>query len=301
MPIKNNYANGDTLNASDVNDIATGVNNAEVASNKGQPNGYASLDSNGRVPASQLPNSVMEFQGMWNASTNTPTLADGTGNAGNVYRVSTAGTQNLGSGSISFAVSDYVICDADLVWQKADTTDAVSSVAGRAGDVTLTVADIGGNTTTALGVGSLEVGHASDTTVSRSQAGRIAVEGVEVVDVSAAQTLSNKRVTPRVGSASSSGTPTIDCGLYDQYNITALATAITSVSITGTPVDGQKLLIRIKDNGTARAIAWGASFSSSGSGTLPTTTVVNKTHLVGFIYDSTAAKWVCMAADAAGY
>lgn len=300
MAVKNNYQNGDTLNASDVNDLANGVNAAEVASNKGQANGYASLDSNGRVPASQLPNSVMEFQGMWDASTNTPTLADGTGNAGNVYRVSVAGSQNFGNGSISFAVSDYVIYSGSE-WQKADTTDAVSSVAGRAGDVTLTVADIGGNTTTALGVGSLEVGHASDTTVSRSQAGRIAVEGVEVADVSSAQTLTNKRVTPRVGSTSSSGTPTIDCGLYDQYNITALAVAITSVSITGTPTDGQKLLIRIKDNGTARAISWGGSFSASGAAALPTTTVVNKTHLVGFIYDSTASKWVCVAADATGY
>lgn len=300
MAVKQNYATGDTLNASDVNDIAAGVNNAEVASNKGQPNGYASLDGNGRVPASQLPNSVMLFQGMWDAAANSPTLADGTGDAGDVYRVSTAGTQNLGSGAITFAVSDYVIYSG-TVWQKADTTDAVSTVAGRAGDVTLTVADIGGNTTTALGVGTLEVGHASDTTLSRSAAGVLAVEGVDLASVSAAQTITNKRITPRIGSTSSSGTPTIDCGLYDQYNITALAVAITSVSITGTPTDGQKLLIRIKDDGTARAIAWGASFSASGIAALPTTTAAAKTHLIGFIYDSTAAKWVCVAVDTAGY
>lgn len=301
MAVKSNYQTGDALNASDVNDIAAGVNAAEVAANKGQPNGYAGLDGNGRVPVTQLPNSIMQFQGMWDASTNTsPTLADGTGNAGDVYRVSAAGTQNFGSGAITFAVSDYVIYSGSA-WEKADTTDAVSSVAGRAGAVTLTVADIGGDTSTALGVGTLEVGHASDTTLSRSASGVLAVEGVDIANVSAAQTFTNKRVTPRVGATSSSGTPTIDCGLYDQYNITALAVAITSVTISGTPTDGQKLLIRIKDNGSARAIAWGASFSASGAAALPTTTVATKTHLLGFIYDSTAAKWVIVAADATGY
>lgn len=118
---------------------------------------------------------------------------------------------------------------------------------------------------------------------------------------SATATLTNKRITPRIGSVTSTATPSINTDIYDQYNITALATNITSVTITGTPTDGQKLMLRIKDNGTARAITWGASFVSSGTATLLTTTVVNKTHLVGLLYDSAAAKWVCIAADSLGY
>lgn len=155
---------------------------SHLAAGGGQANGFATLDSNAKVPANQLPNSIMEYQGTWNATTNTPTLADGDGSAytGNVYRVSTGGTRNLGSGSISFNVGDYVIYNGSA-WEKSDTTDAVSSVAGRTGDVTLTVADIGSNTTTALGVGSVELGHASDTTLSRASAGVLAVEGVNVV------------------------------------------------------------------------------------------------------------------------
>jgi hypothetical protein len=74
-----------------------------------------------------------------------------------------------------------------------------------------------------------------------------------------------------------------------------------TTNLSGTPTDGQKLTIRIKDNGTARAITWGASFVSSGVATLLATTVVNKTHMVGLIYDSAAAKWVCVAVDATGY
>jgi len=280
----------------------TRITGAEQTSNKGAANGYASLDANGRIPVAQLSTSVMEYQGSYNPSTNSPTLADGTGSAGDVYRVSAAGSRNLGSGSISFEIGDLVIYNGS-VWQKADTTDAVTTVAGRTGDVVIAVSDITASTSTALGVGSIELGHATDTTLSRSAAGVLAVEGVDVVTTSATQTLTGKRITPRIGTTASSATPAIDVGLYDQFNITALAAAITSMTsgLSGTPTDGQKLLIRIKDNATARAITWGASFVSSGVATLPTTTVISKTHLVGLIYDSTAAKWVCVAADAAGY
>jgi hypothetical protein len=85
------------------------------------------------------------------------------------------------------------------------------------------------------------------------------------------------------------------------YILTAQAAAAAFTNPTGTPVDGQKLLIRIKDNGTARALTWGTAYASSGVATLPTTTVISKTHLLLFIYDTTAAKWVLMAADATGY
>lgn len=122
------------------------VSTAIQSSEKGAANGVAELDSNGKVPVSQLPNSIMEYQGVWNASTNSPALADGGGNAdediGNVYRVSVAGTQNLGSGNISFEVGDYVILNSSKVWEKADTTDAVASVNGQTGVVTLDTDDI---------------------------------------------------------------------------------------------------------------------------------------------------------------
>jgi hypothetical protein len=84
----------------------------------------------------------------------------------------------------------------------------------------------------------------------------------------------------------------------DQYNITALAVA-ASVSIpTGTPVDAQKLMIRIKDNGTARALSWNISGANSyrvvGT-TLPTTTVASKVTYVGCIYNSQDSFWDVIA------
>jgi hypothetical protein len=108
---------------------------------KGAALGVATLDAGGKIPATQLPNSVMEYKGVWNALTNTPTLADGIGNAGDVYRVSVAGTQNLGSGSVTYVVGDFVIYDG-AIWQRSASTDAVSSVNGFTGTVVLDTDDI---------------------------------------------------------------------------------------------------------------------------------------------------------------
>jgi len=74
--------------------------------------------------------------------------------------------------------------------------------------------------------------------------------------------------------------------------ITALAEAITSMTtnLSGTPSNFDSLVIRIKDNGTARAITWGTSFEAKGVA-LPTTTVLSKVLTVGFIYDTVTSKW----------
>lgn len=106
----------------------------------------------------------------------------------------------------------------------------------------------------------------------------------------------------RINFTASSATPAINVDTTDQFNITALAAAITSMTsgLSGTPLDGQKLMIRIKDNGTARAITWGASFASTGIATLLATTVVNKTHYVGLIYSLVTSTWDCVACDPVG-
>ena len=83
------------------------------------------------------------FKGSWNADTNTPALAN-TDNvtAGTNYYVSDAGTVNLGAGNITFEVGDIVIYNG-TVWSRIDATDAVVSVAGKSGVITLDKADVG--------------------------------------------------------------------------------------------------------------------------------------------------------------
>lgn len=117
--------------------IATAIQSSE----KGSALGVATLDAGGKVPASQLPNSVMEYLGTWAASTNTPTLANGTGNAGDVYIASDSGTVDFGAGNISFAAGDWVIYDGSQ-WQKSVNSNAVASVNGFTGIVVLDTDDI---------------------------------------------------------------------------------------------------------------------------------------------------------------
>ncbi len=112
---------------------------------------------------------------------------------------------------------------------------------------------------------------------------------------SAEVTLTNKTITPRVLTFTTDATPEVDSDDYDAVTITALGAAITDVDMVGTAeVNFQKLIFRIKDDGTARAIAWGSDFEAKGVA-LPTTTVISKVLTVGFIYDTVTAKWGCVA------
>lgn len=119
---------------------------AYIATVAGANSGLATLDSGGKVPVTQLPSNFMQFVGTWNASTNSPTLADGAGNPdssiGDVYVTSVAGTQNLGSGPQTFAVGDWVILDASKIWTKVINSNAVASVNGQTGAVVLTTTNI---------------------------------------------------------------------------------------------------------------------------------------------------------------
>jgi hypothetical protein len=108
------------------------------------------------------------------------------------------------------------------------------------------------------------------------------------------ETLTNKRVNPRTGGTqtiTSSATPIPDISLGDQFIITALAEGATFGAPTGTPVEGQKLIIRIKDDGTARALAWNAIYREGTDVAKPLTTIISKTMYCNFIYNATDTKW----------
>jgi len=123
----------------------------------------------------------------------------------------------------------------------------------------------------------------------------LSLGGVAVPTISSTNTLTNKRVTPRVTSEASSATPTINTDNCEIHRITALAVAITSMStnLSGTPTHGQPLTIEITGT-AARAITWGASFEASTT-PLPTTTVSTDMLAVGFKWNSATSKWRCLA------
>lgn len=116
-----------------------------------------------------------------------------------------------------------------------------------------------------------------------------------VMTVDATQTFSNKRYTRRLVTVNAPGaTPTTNSDNVDIQNFTGLGTAITSMtsSLSGTPVDGDKLEFRFTDDGTARGITWGASFAAT-TVALPTTTVISTMLRVGFEWSGST--WKCIA------
>jgi len=115
-----------------------------------------------------------------------------------------------------------------------------------------------------------------------------------IVGTSDTQTLTNKRIDPRVSSAASASSLTPDVSAFDQYAYTALAANLAINAPTGTPVDGTKLLFRILDNGTSRSLTWNGTYTVIGV-TLPTSTTVNKTTYVGCIYNAAVPRWDVIA------
>lgn len=99
------------------------------------------------------------------------------------------------------------------------------------------------------------------------------------------------------GSTADTATLTVDSDTYDIYAVTALAQALTIAAPSGTPAAGRRLVIRLKDNATGRALTWNSAFRAIGV-TLPTTTVASKTHYIGCIYNAVDSKWDVLAVGA---
>jgi len=106
-------------------------------------NGYCPLDAAALIPTANIPDAILnqlEPKGGWNATTNTPAIADATGSAGWFYIVNVAGTQDLGSGNISFDVGDWALHNG-TTYEKILNSHAVSSVFGRIGAIIAVAGD----------------------------------------------------------------------------------------------------------------------------------------------------------------
>ena len=87
----------------------------------------------------------VQYQGVWNASTNVPTLVSSVGTQGHYYVVNVAGNTNL-NGITDWQIGDWAIF-SESTWQKVDNSESVSSVNGFTGAVSLTTDNIPEGTT----------------------------------------------------------------------------------------------------------------------------------------------------------
>ncbi len=100
------------------------------------------------------------------------------------------------------------------------------------------------------------------------------------------------RIGPRVQSVADAETITPNADTNDCVDITAIAQAFTIANPSGTPANFQRLIIRIKDNATPRAITWGTAYVAGGVA-LPSITVLSKILTLTFMYNSANSlnKW----------
>ena len=123
---------------------------------------------------------------------------------------------------------------------------------------------------------------------------KLVTSGGAGISESGVATLTNKRIDPRDVTATTATTLTPDVSVGDIYAYTALASALTINAPIGTPTNGEKLIFRLLDNGTGRALTWNATFTVIGV-TLPTTTTASKTTYVGCIYNANNTRWDVIA------
>ncbi len=217
------------------------VSGAESTANKGVANGYASLDSTGAVPLSQMPaglGGAWNFKGLWDANANNPALASGTGSNGEAYRVSTAGTTAL-DGISDWQVGDWAVFagvqGSGGAWAKLNgATGEVISVAGKSGAVTLVAGDITitGDATSTSGSSALTLasvntnigyfGSASQSlTLTLDAKGRVTAATVNNIQVDASAIISGTIPLTRLPAQTGTG----DIVLSDSPTLTGTVTA----------------------------------------------------------------------------
>ncbi len=208
--------------------------------------------------------------------------ASGINVAGHI-KPTTNGTVNLGDSThqyLGLFLSDSIQFDGDVSLTQSTNMLTVAGGDFTAPNLIATTAVLpDANDGAALGTTALQF---SD--LFLAEGGVINFDNGDVTVTQSGNTLTvaggslTAAIAPRVVTTTDDSTAVIDLDATDRYHLTAIANA-TTISTTGTLVSGKARLIRLKDAGVAKGLTWDAAFRAIGV-TLPTTTVVSKTHYI---------------------
>ena len=233
-----------------------------------------------------------EQSGTWGSTTNTnmqiiDRLTNGIGAitlSGTTHTLSTttSGSATLSDGQYSVLVFGGSPSGTNTVTISPNNVQHVYFIKNASGESVVLTQGSGGDVTIANGKSAI---------VYADGAGA----GAEVVDLT--NTFLFQPLTRAVAASGTSGTLTPNSDTTDIYNAFALDGAVTLDAPSGTPIDGQRLILRLRDDGTARALTW--TTTSGGyrviGTTLPSTTTISKLLYVGCVYNSTDSFWDVVA------
>ena len=208
----------------------------------------------------------LSYQGTWNASTNTPTLASGVGVNGYYYIVATAGSTNL-DGITDWQIGDWLMFNG-TVWQKIDQSNLVTSVNGQTGAVSLTTTNINEGTNL----------YYTDT---RARASVSAGTGISYS--SATGVITNSAPDQTVSLTAGTGINT--SGTYPSFTITNSAPDQTVVLTAGTGIStsGTYPSFTITNSAPDQTVALTGAGTTAVTGTYPNFTITSNDQYVGTV------------------
>jgi hypothetical protein len=196
----------------------------------------------------------LNYQGTWDASTNTPTLTSSVGVNGYYYIVATAGSTNL-NGITDWQIGDWLMFNG-TVWQKIDQSNLVTSVNGQTGAVSLTTTNINEGTNQYY----------------LDSRARSAISAGTGISYSSSTGVITNSAPDQTVALTGAGTTNIT-GTYPNFTITSndqFAGTVTSVAGTGT-VNGISLSGTVTSSGslTLGGTLSNVSLATQVTGTLP--------------------------------